>query len=140
MSLFSQQLVGDGYCDDHLNIPECLYDGYDCCDINSNFNLCSYCICHEIHLTTEPFTNLTENTTLDEMIDEEDIEITLYILNFNQSSSTSEATSSSTSEKTTKKSTTTGKSTDSNDRENSSSRLFKKVIFYPILILVIFFW
>ena len=140
MSLFSQQLVGDGYCDDHLNIPECLYDGYDCCDINSNFNLCSYCICHEIHLTTEPFTNLTENTTLDEMIDEEDIEITLYILNFNQSSSTSEATSSSTSEKTTKKSTTTGKSTDSNDRENSSSRLFMKVIFYPILILVIFFW
>ena len=140
MSLFSQQLVGDGYCDDHVNIPECLYDGYDCCDINSNFNLCSYCICHEIHLTTEPFTNLTENTTFDEMIDEEDIEITLYILTFNQSSSTSEATSSSTTEKTTKKSTTTGKSTDSNDRENSSSRLFMKVIVYPILILVIFFW
>ena len=140
MSLFSQQLVGDGYCDDHLNIPECLYDGYDCCDINSNFNLCSYCICHEIHLTTEPFNNLTENTTLDEMIDEEDIEITLYILSFNQSSSTFEATSSSTSEKTSKKSTSTGKSTDYNEGENSCSRLFMKVILYPILILVIFFW
>ena len=133
MSLFSKELVGDGYCDDHLNIPECLYDGYDCCDINSNFNLCSYCICHEIHLTTEPFTNMTENTTLDENVIEEELEISLYIMNFNQSSSSSEATS----EKTTKKSTTSGKSTDSNDGENSSSRLFMKVILYPILTLVI---
>ena len=139
MSLFSQQLVGDGYCDDHLNIPECLYDGYDCCDINSNFNLCSYCICHEIHLTTEPFTNLTENTTLDEMIDEEDIEITLYILNFNQSSSTSEATSTSTGEKSTKKSAMTEKSSESNKGENSSSRLCMRVVPYPILILAFFF-
>ena len=74
------------------------------------------------------------------MIDEEDMEITLYILSFNQSSSTSEATSSSTSEKTSKKSTSTGKSTDYNEGENSCSRLFMKVILYPILILVIFFW
>ena len=137
--MFSQQLVGDGYCDDHLNIPECLYDGYDCCDINSNFNLCSYCICHEIHLTTEPFTNMTENTTLNEIVDEDELEISLYSLSFNQSSSTSEATSTSTGEKSTMKSTMTEKSSESSKGENSSSRLCMRVVPYPILILAFFF-
>ena len=138
MSLFSHLFVGDGFCDDDLNIPECSYDGYDCCDINSDFNLCNYCICHEIHLTTDPFTtNMPENTTLDDMVEEEELDISLFILSFNQSSSTSEGTSTSTGEKTTKKSTTTP--VDSNEGKNSSSRWIMNVILYPILILIILF-
>ena len=38
--------VGDGYCDDLMNIAECNYDGGDCCGNNVTYGNCSACICH----------------------------------------------------------------------------------------------
>ena len=38
--------VGDGYCDDLMNIVECNYDGGDCCGPNVTHGNCSECICH----------------------------------------------------------------------------------------------
>ena len=37
--------MNDGYCNDETNIPECNYDGWDCC-FNVNSDLCSECICY----------------------------------------------------------------------------------------------
>ena len=39
-------LVGDGYCHDEFNNPDCLYDGLDCCGLNVNTDFCSECSCH----------------------------------------------------------------------------------------------
>jgi hypothetical protein len=39
--------IGDGLCDDRQNVPECNYDGQDCClagHLNSSF--CEDCACH----------------------------------------------------------------------------------------------
>ena len=36
-------MIGDGYCDDVVNTPECNYDNGDCC--GGNTQLCSACIC-----------------------------------------------------------------------------------------------
>ena len=39
------QFIGDGYCDDHLNIHDCTYDGGDCCGPAVQTNYCSDCQC-----------------------------------------------------------------------------------------------
>ena len=40
--------LGNGICSDNKNIPECLYDGGDCCsDSEANFQYCSNCTCIE---------------------------------------------------------------------------------------------
>ena len=38
-------LVGDGYCDDEANIPECGYDLKDCCQVENDRSLCQNCSC-----------------------------------------------------------------------------------------------
>ena len=38
-------LVGDGYCDDEANIPECGYDLEDCCQVENDRSLCQNCSC-----------------------------------------------------------------------------------------------
>ena len=40
--------VGDGYCDDEMNIAACNYDGGDCCVVNVNTNHCIECACYFI--------------------------------------------------------------------------------------------
>ena len=37
--------VGDGYCDDGCNNPDCGYDGGDCCGPNVDKRYCLYCEC-----------------------------------------------------------------------------------------------
>ena len=39
-------LVGNGFCNDETNNPDCNYDGGDCCAMNSNINSCTECVCH----------------------------------------------------------------------------------------------
>ena len=41
------QLVGDGYCDDEVNVAECSYDGGDCCGENPNTKFCKACECFQ---------------------------------------------------------------------------------------------
>ena len=38
-------LVGNGFCNDENNNPDCNYDGGDCCATNVNTNTCSECAC-----------------------------------------------------------------------------------------------
>ena len=38
-------LVGDGYCDDEANLPECGYDFNDCCEAENDRSLCQNCSC-----------------------------------------------------------------------------------------------
>ena len=38
-------IVGDGYCDDEANIPECGYDFRDCCNLENDRSLCTDCNC-----------------------------------------------------------------------------------------------
>ena len=38
-------MIGDGYCNDESNNPECGYDGGDCCGSCINTDYCTYCIC-----------------------------------------------------------------------------------------------
>ena len=40
------EIVGDGYCDDEANIPECGYDYKDCCQVHSDRSLCQDCFCY----------------------------------------------------------------------------------------------
>ena len=40
------QLVGDGYCNDETNNPNCNFDGGDCCGPCLNEEFCSECHCH----------------------------------------------------------------------------------------------
>jgi hypothetical protein len=37
--------IGDGYCDDNNNVPECNYDGGDCCGSCVNKEYCFTCAC-----------------------------------------------------------------------------------------------
>ena len=39
-------MVGNGFCNDETNNPDCNYDGGDCCVVNPNKNFCSKCLCH----------------------------------------------------------------------------------------------
>jgi hypothetical protein len=41
-------VIGDGVCDDKENIPECNYDGQDCCLHTMNTLLCEVCKCLHI--------------------------------------------------------------------------------------------
>ena len=38
-------LVSDGFCNDETNIPECNYDGGDCCGYNVSTKNCIECTC-----------------------------------------------------------------------------------------------
>ena len=38
--------LGDGICDDIVNVKECTYDGGDCCLLNTDCSYCSICSCH----------------------------------------------------------------------------------------------
>ena len=38
-------LIGDGYCNDEVNILDCGYDGGDCCGSCINTDLCNNCSC-----------------------------------------------------------------------------------------------
>ena len=38
-------MIGDGYCNDESNNPECVYDGGDCCGSCINTDYCTYCTC-----------------------------------------------------------------------------------------------
>ena len=51
--------VGDGYCDDWMNIVECNYDGGDCCGNNVTHGNCSACICINITEGNEDTSLLT---------------------------------------------------------------------------------
>ena len=37
--------VGDGYCDDQTNTPQCNFDGGDCCAESPNVEYCTECQC-----------------------------------------------------------------------------------------------
>jgi hypothetical protein len=37
--------VGNGVCDDEVNIPECNYDGQDCCQQPVSEGFCTLCTC-----------------------------------------------------------------------------------------------
>jgi hypothetical protein len=39
--------IGDTYCDDELNNPECNYDGGDCCGSGVKAGHCVECACYE---------------------------------------------------------------------------------------------
>ena len=41
-------LVGNAFCNDETNNPDCNYDGGDCCVVNANTTACSECACHLI--------------------------------------------------------------------------------------------
>ena len=45
--------MGDGYCDDHLNHLDCLFDNGDCC-YGGDLTFCLDCICHNLLTTTTP--------------------------------------------------------------------------------------
>ena len=38
-------LIGNGFCNDETNNPDCNYDGGDCCVVNTNTDSCSDCSC-----------------------------------------------------------------------------------------------
>ena len=39
------QVIGDGFCDDEANVPECMYDSKDCCEMESDRSFCQNCTC-----------------------------------------------------------------------------------------------
>jgi hypothetical protein len=45
-SFCSDEVIGDGFCDDRQNIKECEYDGLDCCIRSRELRFCEDCICH----------------------------------------------------------------------------------------------
>ena len=51
-------LLGDGYCNDETNNPECKYDGGDCCFSGTyntiNTDYCSECICYLEEVCSNP--------------------------------------------------------------------------------------
>ena len=59
--------IGDNYCDDINNNPECNYDSGDCCGPNVNTQWCQVCLCLEdnstLPTTTGPSTPSTTYTT-----------------------------------------------------------------------------
>ena len=38
--------IADGICQDEVNVPECGFDGGDCCKLHFG-NECQQCICHK---------------------------------------------------------------------------------------------
>ena len=51
-------LVGDGYCDDEANTPECLYDSGDCCSYGNDRTLCQDCFCYDDAVTNQNYSEL----------------------------------------------------------------------------------
>ena len=41
--------IGNGICEDDVNVEECHYDGGDCCEPDSNINFCDDCLCIKPH-------------------------------------------------------------------------------------------
>ena len=37
--------LGDGFCDDECNFPDCAYDGGDCCKVGADKSRCTDCLC-----------------------------------------------------------------------------------------------
>ena len=54
--------IGDWFCDDITNIPECNFDGGDCCHVDSFTFSCDFCICYMHNLTTSTNTNASKFT------------------------------------------------------------------------------
>ena len=54
-------LVGNGFCNDDTNNPDCNYDGGDCCVVNANTNACSECVCHLIETCAAGYHPLVRN-------------------------------------------------------------------------------
>ena len=54
-------LVGNGFCNDETNNPDCNYDGGDCCIVNANINSCSECVCHLIETCVAGYHPLVGN-------------------------------------------------------------------------------
>ena len=48
-------LVGDGYCDDEANTPECEYDFNECCEAENDRSLCQNCTCYLSEIKTEEY-------------------------------------------------------------------------------------
>ena len=44
---FYNYYIGDGYCDDVTNLPECNHDGGDCCGDDVKTDYCNECICYQ---------------------------------------------------------------------------------------------
>ena len=60
----SYQWIGDGFCDDQNNNPDCSYDAGDCCGPNVKTNFCTECLCLNNVTTQTPTTaNTTFSTT-----------------------------------------------------------------------------
>ena len=54
-------IVANEICNDEANIPECNFDGGDCCLIPLNINECSKCECYVNGvITSEKFPNINE--------------------------------------------------------------------------------
>ena len=54
-------LVGNGFCNDETNNPDCNYDGGDCCVVNANTTACSECVCHLIETCAAGYHPLVGN-------------------------------------------------------------------------------
>ena len=54
-------LVGNGFCNDETNTPDCNYDGGDCCVENVNANSCSDCSCHLLETCSAEYHPLVGN-------------------------------------------------------------------------------
>ena len=48
-------LMGDEYCDDEANTPECLYDSGDCCSYDNDRTLCEDCFCYDDATTNQDY-------------------------------------------------------------------------------------
>ena len=54
-------MVGNGFCNDETNNPDCNYDGGDCCVVNTNTSACSECGCHLIETCAAGYHPLVGN-------------------------------------------------------------------------------
>mgnify|MGYP001295753375 CR=1 FL=1 len=54
-------MIGNGFCNDETNNPDCNYDGGDCCVVNANTNSCSDCVCHLIETCAAGYHPLVGN-------------------------------------------------------------------------------
>ena len=59
-------MVGNGFCNDETNNPNCNYDGGDCCGMNANTNFCSECVCHLIETCKAGYHPLVGNGFCDD--------------------------------------------------------------------------
>ena len=51
--------MGDGFCDDEVNVPECNFDLGDCCNSGSSHEFCQNCVCFNgYEVSTIPATGI----------------------------------------------------------------------------------